>query len=800
MRSGNDYAFAIEKMKGTRENLCMDPEVLFVLEGDLLVQMNDHSFTLHPEDVILLSQGSGYSFRADADVIICRAVFSGSFLYQRLAGEIPVFICNSALDRSRSYQELRDVFFELTENRMHDRRQSACMEESLLLKLLHYLLLNYQAEGKEKLQTKSDAEDSLRFQKIIQYIHANYQNDISLSDLAESMFVSTSTLSRLFKKYAGVYYADFLSRIRLQHAVEDLVYSKKNLTRIAVDNGFSGSSTFNRIFKKQYGMSPSEYRVQEQKALEDESGFLQTEEEEILSEIRQKNLLKKDLLQERRVCISDRKEGKAWEKNWNRCINIGTMYDMTLANIQYHILYLQEHLKFQYVRIWNVFSERLMITDGKTMGSYNFDMLDQVFDFLVKNRIKPYLDLGRKPNVIIRSDHNIVRYEEEYISFASREIWEDFLKRFIRHLTDRYGREEVSGWVFELTRDGSHPDKGYYEAAQFDYFAAYQFVYRLIRTKIPGAIVGGLSGIILSDWAFLSDFYGKCLEENCVPDFASFLLYPYIPYVDERGERRKRVSPDITTEISQIRQMRKLLKQVGIEQCRLFISEFNNSVSNRNLLNDGCFRGAYLSRKLNEISQEADLICLMAGSDWINSYFDFNGIANGGVGLLTKDTICKPAYYAMVFLDMLGSYMVERNDDYIVTKDAAGEYYILCYNFKWFHKKYYLGDEDIDLRKDPDTYFSDSNSLKLDFVISDLPEGETYCIKTRKMDRTEGSLIAEWSNLQYGTDLTRQDIRYLRNASHPKLRLEKNQAVEGTLGFSVELESHEVRLVHIYMA
>ncbi|MBQ9023234.1 MAG: helix-turn-helix domain-containing protein [Eubacterium sp.] len=800
MQKGNDFSFVIEKIIGDRESLCMDPEVWFVLEGDLHVRMNDASFILHPEDVMLLSEGSGYTFRADEDVIVCKAIYSGRYIYHKLSGEIPVFICNSALDHSRSYQTLRDVFFELTENRMHDRRQSACMEESLLLKLLHYLLLDYQAASGARLQTQSDAEDSMRFQKIIQYIHANYQNDISLSELAESMYVSTSTLSRLFKKYAGVYYADFLSRIRLQHAVEELVFSKKNLTRIAVDNGFSGSSTFNRIFKKQYGMSPSEYRVQEQKAMEDESGILQTEEEDILSEIREKNLLKKDLLREQSVAISDQTKGKALKKTWGQCINFGTMYDMTLANIQYHILYLQEHLKIQYVRIWNVFSERLMITDGKTKGSYNFDMLDQVFDFLVKNRLKPYLDLGRKPNVIIRSDHNVVHYEEEQIPFASREIWEDFLKRFIRHLTDRYGREEVSEWIFELSRDGSHPDKGYYQAEQFDYFSAYRYAYRLIKKMIPGARVGGLSGIILSDWAYLADFYGKCVEENCIPDFASFLLYPYIPYEDERGERRKRVSPDITTESSQIHQMKKLLKQTGLEGCRLYISEFNNSVSNRNLLNDGCFRGAYLCRKLSEISQEADLICLMAGSDWINSYFDFNGVANGGVGLLTKDTICKPAYYAMFFMNMLGNHVIGRGDDYIATKDDAGDYYILCYNFKWFHKKYYLGDEDVDLRKDPDTYFSDSNPLQLDFEIRDLPDDEVYCIKTRKMDRREGSLIAEWSNLQFGTDLTRQDIRYLRNASFPKLRLEKEQIADGRLTFSAVLEEHEVRLIHIYMA
>ena len=473
------------------------------------------------------------------------------------------------------------------------------------------------------------------------------------------------------------------------------------------------------------------------------------------------------------------------------------MYEMTLANIQYHVLYLQEHLNFSYVRVWNLFSKRLMISDGQTKGSYNFMMIDQVLDFLLKNKLRPFFDLGRKPNVIKKADDNIIRYEEEFIEFRSREIWEDCMVKLFRHLIDRYGIDEMSNWIFELSRDGVHQDVGYYEDADYAFFDAYQFSYRLIRECIPSAKIGGAASIIYSDWEYLTDFYQKCVDADCVPDFVSQIIFPYIPFEKKQNHQRMRISQERDTEVQQVQMMRELMQKAGVKDCKLYVSEFNNSVSNRNMLNDSCFRGAYYCKKIGEIAQYVDMICIMAGSDWINSYMDFNNPANGGVGMLTKDTICKPAYWAVAFLNMLGSKLLIQSDYYIATKNSSGEYFILCQNFKWFHKKYYLQPENIDLRHDMDLFFEDDAQAEIGIRISDLEEGQ-YVVKSRRMNREEGSLLAEWAKLDFTSDLTRQDIRYLRTASFPRLQIQKQQTKDSALQISIKLQPHEVCMIHIY--
>ena len=50
-----------------------------------------------------------------------------------------------------------------------------------------------------------------------------------------------------------------------------------------------------------------------------------------------------------------------------------------------------------------------------------------------------------------------------------------------------------------------------------------------------------------------------------------------------------------------------------------------------------------------------DMTAVMGGTDWVSSYIDTNKVLNGGVGLLTKDTIGKPAFYAFAFLEHMGT-------------------------------------------------------------------------------------------------------------------------------------------------
>lgn len=56
---------------------------------------------------------------------------------------------------------------------------------------------------------------------------------------------------------------EYLNNLRLQNALEDLLHSRKSLTSIALDNGFTNPSMFSKAFKKKYGVSPTDYKKNE---------------------------------------------------------------------------------------------------------------------------------------------------------------------------------------------------------------------------------------------------------------------------------------------------------------------------------------------------------------------------------------------------------------------------------------------------------------------------------------------------------------------------------------------------------
>lgn len=92
------------------------------------------------------------------------------------------------------------------------------------------------------------------------YIDKNYSNNMDLSSLANLFGLSTSYLSRHFKKVAGIALPDYINKTRLFHAKDLLKNSNKPIKDIAVKVGYENLRSFNRIFHKYEGMTPSHYR------------------------------------------------------------------------------------------------------------------------------------------------------------------------------------------------------------------------------------------------------------------------------------------------------------------------------------------------------------------------------------------------------------------------------------------------------------------------------------------------------------------------------------------------------------
>lgn len=111
-----------------------------------------------------------------------------------------------------------------------------------------------------KTESNSELSDSTAIQRAINYINANYHRDITLTEIANYVYLSPYHFSRIFKVKTGEKYIDYLSRVRIEKAKELLSQSEMKITDICVKVGYNSKTHFHKMFKLYTGVTPQEYR------------------------------------------------------------------------------------------------------------------------------------------------------------------------------------------------------------------------------------------------------------------------------------------------------------------------------------------------------------------------------------------------------------------------------------------------------------------------------------------------------------------------------------------------------------
>jgi AraC-like DNA-binding protein len=134
-------------------------------------------------------------------------------------------------------------------------------------KMLHLTrLLDYMSKTEEKQLLASigyskirKSADFDRFDKAYRYMIENFQQNISLEDVAGIVGMTETSFCRYFKKHTKKSFHSVLNEVRVGHACKLLLEDKMNISGICYESGFNNVSNFNEQFKKIKGVSPSQY-------------------------------------------------------------------------------------------------------------------------------------------------------------------------------------------------------------------------------------------------------------------------------------------------------------------------------------------------------------------------------------------------------------------------------------------------------------------------------------------------------------------------------------------------------------
>jgi two-component system response regulator YesN len=112
------------------------------------------------------------------------------------------------------------------------------------------------------IQKKRENKNIELLHQVTQYIEKHCSETLSLQMVADHIYMNSTYLSKMFKEITGTMFSEYLSEVRLKKACVLLTDTNKNVSEIAEAAGFGNKLNLIRTFKKQLGMTPTDYRKQ----------------------------------------------------------------------------------------------------------------------------------------------------------------------------------------------------------------------------------------------------------------------------------------------------------------------------------------------------------------------------------------------------------------------------------------------------------------------------------------------------------------------------------------------------------
>lgn len=249
----SDYYKKEEGYRTVRQQGASSWLVTYTLSGQGAFRIGEQAYRCGEGDVMILSPGTPHDYMTLpghvwefhwAHVLPPKYWVSA----MRIPADRQIHIANPYIQGriDHSFRDLhRDQYFESSYRNL------------LCLNALGTILVFIASADEEN---RDGQKTDLRVETVISYLSEHLSEPLKLSVLAESVNLSVSRLSHLFKEHTGYSIIEMLLKIRLQRAANLLQYSGDSVEQIGESVGFSSIHYFSSAFKKRFGVSPSLYR------------------------------------------------------------------------------------------------------------------------------------------------------------------------------------------------------------------------------------------------------------------------------------------------------------------------------------------------------------------------------------------------------------------------------------------------------------------------------------------------------------------------------------------------------------
>jgi len=339
----------------------------------------------------------------------------------------------------------------------------------------------------------------------------------------------------------------------------------------------------------------------------------------------------------------------------------------------------KDELGFRTIRFHAIFHDVLgtyKVVDGKPV--YDWTKIDYLYDKLLGMGIKPFVELGFTPEAM-KSSNNSIFYWKGNTSHPDHAQWQGLVDAFVRHIQQRYGKEEVRSWFFEVWNEPNLD--GFWEKAdQKAYFALYDLSARTIKAIDPALRVGGPS---TAGAAWVPEFLAHTKASGAAVDFVTTHTYGVDGgFLDENGKDDTKLSPSKDAIVGDVRKVRREIDASYLPKLPLYFTEWSTSYTPRDPVHDSYISAAYILSKLKATEGYVQGMSYWTYSDLFEEPGPPTAPFEGGFGLMNPQGIRKPSWFAYKYLNQLKDREIRTADAQSwVTRDASGVQ-VLAWDFQ----------------------------------------------------------------------------------------------------------------------
>jgi xylan 1,4-beta-xylosidase len=224
------------------------------------------------------------------------------------------------------------------------------------------------------------------------------------------------------------------------------------------------------------------------------------------------------------VTVDAQARAQPFPHYWERMFGSGRAILSLREGYRRDLRMVKEVTGFEYIRFHAIFHDEVGLYDEDPQGQpiYNFSYVDQIYDGLLQNGVRPFVELSCMPRQLAAKPILHPFWYHPYVSPPKDwDRWGALIEAFVRHLVDRYGIDEVSSWYFEVWNE---PNIDFWagEPKEDTYYRLYDEAARAIKRVSPQLRVGGPS---TAQAAWVDRFIQHCGSNNVPLDFVSTHAY-----------------------------------------------------------------------------------------------------------------------------------------------------------------------------------------------------------------------------------------------------------------------------------